>query len=32
MKNDALISQIFEMVKPLADELGYDIYHIEYVK
>ena len=32
MKNDALISKIFEMVKPIADELNYDIYHIEYVK
>lgn len=32
MKNDALISKIYEMVKPLADELNYQIYHIEYVK
>ena len=32
MKNDALVTQIYEMVKPIADELGYDIYHIEYVK
>ena len=32
MKNDALVNQIYEMVKPIADELNYQIYHIEYVK
>ena len=32
MKIDALINQIFELVKPIADELNYNIYHIEYVK
>lgn len=32
MKNDALVTQIYEMVKPIADELNYQIYHIEYVK
>lgn len=32
MKNDALVTQIYEMVKPIADELTYEIYHIEYVK
>ena len=32
MKNDALVNEIFEMVKPIADELNYDIYHVEYVK
>ena len=32
MKNDALVNEIYEMVKPIADELNYDIYHIEYVK
>ena len=32
MKIDALINQIYELVKPIADELNYDIYHIEYVK
>ncbi|WP_300857026.1 ribosome maturation factor RimP [uncultured Clostridium sp.] len=32
MKNDALVTQIYEMVKPIADELNYEIYHIEYVK
>ena len=32
MKNDALVNEIYEMVKPLADELNYDIYHVEYVK
>ena len=32
MKNDALVNEIYEMVTPRADELNYDIYHIEYVK
>ena len=32
MKNDALVNEIYEMVKPIADELNYDIYHVEYVK
>lgn len=32
MKIDALVTQIYEMVKPIADELNYEIYHIEYVK
>lgn len=32
MKIDALVNQICEMVKPIADELNYQIYHIEYVK
>ena len=32
MKIDALVNQIYEMVKPIADELNYQIYHIEYVK
>ena len=32
MKNDALVNEIYEMVKPIAEELSYDIYHIEYVK
>ena len=32
MKNDALVTQIYEMVKPIADELNYEIYHVEYVK
>ena len=32
MKNDALVTQIYELVKPIADELNYEIYHIEYVK
>ena len=31
MKNDALVNEIYEMVKPIADELNYDIYHVEYV-
>ena len=32
MKNDALVNEIYEMVKPIADELNDDIYHVEYVK
>lgn len=32
MKNDALVNEIYEMVKPIAYELNYDIYHVEYVK
>lgn len=32
MKIDAVVNQIYEMVKPIADELNYEIYHIEYVK
>ena len=32
MKKDALVNEIYEMVKPIADELNYDIYHVEYVK
>ena len=32
MKIDALVNQIYEMVNPIAEELNYDIYHIEYVK
>ena len=32
MKNDALVNEIYEMVQPIADELNYDIYHVEYVK
>lgn len=31
-ENDALVNEIYEMVKPIADELNYDIYHVEYVK
>lgn len=32
MKVNALVEQIAEIVKPIAEELSYDIYHIEYVK
>lgn len=32
MKGNALIDQISEIVKPFAQELNYEIYHIEYVK
>ena len=29
MKVDALVEQIKAMVSPIAEELNYDIYHIE---
>ena len=32
MKVNAFVEQIAEIVKPIAEELNYDIYHIEYVK
>lgn len=32
MKMEALIQTIDSLVRPVADELGYEIYHIEYVK
>ncbi len=32
MKMDALIKQITDIAKPFADELNYELYHIEYVK
>lgn len=32
MKIDALIESIDGLVRPIADELNYEIYHIEYVK
>ena len=32
MKVDALIEKIYQLVRPVADELNYEIYHIEYVK
>ena len=32
MNNDALIEKIETLVKPIADELNYEVYHIEFVK
>ena len=32
MKTNALIEKIDKIVRPIADELNYEIYHIEYVK
>lgn len=32
MKNDALIENLKALVKPIADELNYELYYIEYVK
>lgn len=32
MNKDALIEKITAIVQPIADELNYDLYHVEYVK
>ena len=32
MKVDSLLEKIYQLVRPIADELNYEIYHIEYVK
>ena len=32
MKMEALIETLDNLVRPIADELGYEIYYIEYVK
>lgn len=32
MQNDTLIKQIEAFTKPIADELNYELYYIEYVK
>lgn len=32
MRNDALIEKIDKIVRPIANELNYEIYHIEYIK
>lgn len=32
MKVDALLETIDQLVRPIAEELKYEIYHIEYVK
>ena len=32
MNNNALIEKIETLVKPIEDELNYEIYHIEFVK
>lgn len=32
MNNNALIEKIETLVKPIADELNYEVYHIEFVK
>ena len=32
MKVDALLEKIYQLVRPVAEELNYEIYHIEYVK
>lgn len=32
MKIDALIQTIDQLVRPIADELKYEVYHIEFVK
>ncbi|MDD6796130.1 MAG: ribosome maturation factor RimP [Clostridiaceae bacterium] len=32
MNKDALIKQIETLVQPIADELNYELYYVEYVK
>ena len=32
MKAEALIETIENLIRPIADELGYELYHTEYVK
>ncbi len=32
MKKDALIERIEELVLPITDDLGYELYHVEFVK
>lgn len=32
MKKDALIEKIEKLVMPITDELGYELYHVEFVK
>lgn len=32
MKKDALIEKLEELVMPITDELGYELYHVEFVK
>lgn len=32
MKKDVLITEISELVRPVVEELGYELYHVEYVK
>ena len=32
MKVDSLIEKIYQLVRPVTEELQYELYHIEYVK
>lgn len=32
MRNDALVEKVSDLVKPIADELNYELYHVEFVK
>lgn len=32
MKKDALIERLENLVMPITDELGYELYHVEFVK
>ncbi|MGL5151195.1 MAG: ribosome maturation factor RimP [Clostridium sp.] len=32
MKMDALIQEVEKLVKPISDELEYELYHVEFVK
>lgn len=32
MHNDAIIQKVYDLALPIAEELGYQLYYIEYVK
>lgn len=32
MSNQVLISRLFQLISPITERLGYELYHIEYVK
>ncbi|MBE6047497.1 MAG: ribosome maturation factor RimP [Clostridium sp.] len=32
MDNNALVQKLEQLVKPIADELNYELYYIEYIK
>lgn len=32
MDKNALVEKLEELVKPIADELNYELYYIEYIK
>lgn len=32
MSNEELISKLFQLISPITERLGYELYHIEYLK